>query len=1632
MADWSDDELDAAFDSWSDEELDAAFDEEQEAPGWLSSISGGLARGLGGTITGGLGAIRAGTELLGFDTPEPLQGAVDWAEGKNRTLEQELSEIPEDSWKSTVAQGGQMVGRFAPWLVPGVGPVGAASGMGLSTLGEKYNQLRGRGVEPEVAGLSTTPNVALDALGNLGFGQAARVGMSLPKHAALNMAEGAAYGAGAGPADLYADYLAGLRPSPSLDEIVKAAIPGTKPGAVAGVALTPLGRFGRSRAAEAARANDILSRMEGDSPAPDVATAPPAAPVIAEPGPAPEGAYGRAVLEKWQASHPGEHNIRPRGFEESWPDFIPNESAKTTAPDPIPIEGKPRADIDADKLIKSDFAEPKEPLIQVAESYRGRDVEAQAGAQKTLERIDVETKPVLYDASGRQITGYGATPDESLGVVAPFTKKGTPRASLDPQERAIAEELTAKGYQPKAEIKKETPRVIRAGMDEQPLMLPEPQKKLPAPTKREVDADKILAEESFAKPMEVAARQASKAKIKQPEPSIEKAPERQIRIPARDVESPRKAGIVKALEEADAAGQPAAYDGEFIVKPTGRYEVVNTKKGGWGLKLVQKLSNSKELTERLVMQHDDPEFFAANRTLQKRADEIRAKRAQAQAAAEVRAEEEARVREQEYKAEQEIKAEVDEGAKKAKFVKGAVTIRFADEQHTIPGAEIDGWVIHRPINEEGKPVNKGYVVTHKASGMRAATRTNLQEARRLAYRLAKDIPAASIDAKGKAPRETMERALDIVQNTYAVRNRERGATTLFTNDIADGLGWLSNAIQTANNDNVPPVKIMQVEGGGKVTEIGRPQSERYGTGNIGLNPFSNEYNFRTNVTKPIHKTLAVYRKAFALPSTLAEKFKEYRRTYQAADHWRRNVSARHFDLKAKFAPYLALKDKSAVNAFLQKQNDLILSRRAVPETPEALTKLGLKPEEIAAVRAWRDTFEFSWDMTANAMKADPPASVDTPEKLEQFYQKVDEWKESKRQELYMPRSRHGSYFVYAPDAPDGGWFSMHEKKSDMVKTARELSQKGYAVREGQYMKNNHGAYDELPPDFLASMGDLDADRPAPNREFVEGFKGHLLRAKRVQGFSQDLERSAAEYLSGAANFYAHKVANAEFKEAMKDLVPGSALYKQAEKLKASLKDPSVFPAVRKFYAVWYLTRPLSAAVNMAQSLAVTLPRIIREEGFIDAAQIYAQAVGKSAKYFATRKAFAKADPALSEAIFEARRQGIIGSGNMDELKAKAAGKAASSPLDYGLALFSGAEYANRLHAFIAGWDMAARKGLSGSARFEYANDIVNKTQFDYSKANRPEIARGWKAAPMTFRLFSGNMLRAIRDNAGLSKNQMEALAVQLGIVTALGGTGAMFGVKEIKAAFKAMGYNPDKAERDFAKKYFGEKGADAVQYGIPGMYGFSIAGNLAAPELAPEIEEGVVPALGRLAFGVTADLPQRFARAKMLYDRGATEGKGLMWGGEALDQLLPPVARNQREAYRASQQGFRSPATNAVLVENPTDADIAWKSFGGSPTSLSKAYAENQTLYRLGERARDNGEINQKLARALFENNQTKVNAILAEIEEHNRNVDSEVDLWRPDTRTIRLLVADMTQRNAGTMRRLPKKARGEAAEALR
>lgn len=753
----------------------------------------------------------------------------------------------------------------------------------------------------------------------------------------------------------------------------------------------------------------------------------------------------------------------------------------------------------------------------------------------------------------------------------------------------------------------------------------------------------------------------------------------------------------------------------------------------------------------------------------------------------------------------------------------------------------------------------------------------------------------------------------------------------------------------------------------------------------------------------LSKARASYRRAFIFPKTLAEKNPQFRPIFDTAMDLNKNRDSIAFSLSEQLKDYTVLPDKTRVNNYLAASRIAAQEGTSWNETPESMSRAGLKPVDIKAIQAVRNTMDTSLNVLRDTLIADgkPPAVADAI---------INDLRSQK----YVPFGRFGDSFIYSAQANGGkGHFSLHENQTSMRETLRNLEKQGVTdTRYGQFKKPPKEAYDDLPTSLSFHIGELPAERTAGALP-PQGFRAHLTQAKLTPGFEKNLDRSISEYVVGLSNWAAKKQAQPKFAEAISKIDPykNGQLYGYADRyVKYMTSNTPEMQRLRQALSLYYLGGNIkSAAVNLTQSLTTTSHLIAKDVGYKSMPAVYSDAMKKTGWYFSNPKSFQRSNPELYTAIDTAMRQGNISEQAYREITGRSRGvPGGKSPLDVVMIAFDAAEKLNRTHAFIAGYEMAGKKGANFEERVRAGEKLSEDSQFIYSKANRPEIARGKMAPLFTFRLFAGNWLRLIRNN--VNKNDWPSAVGMLGTMFALGGLGALPFAKDLMKFLEVSGRDP--------KKELREAGAgEGILHGLPAkLAGIDISGAVSMGELAPDVEQGLVPGMVRAMSGVIADPFQRVGKAAWL--------AGEMDSPErAIEAILPESLRNLAVARRWATEGAISP-DGTRLVDDLTPFEIGVKALGFTPTRISQAYEVKHSLDLLNKRSRDNDNINFKVAKAIAEGDNERLAQLIQQAKDDGIKIDVKTVKEKLKARIMPPLVTNV--------KKLPKKARGEGMEILR
>jgi hypothetical protein len=278
------------------------------------------------------------------------------------------------------------------------------------------------------------------------------------------------------------------------------------------------------------------------------------------------------------------------------------------------------------------------------------------------------------------------------------------------------------------------------------------------------------------------------------------------------------------------------------------------------------------------------------------------------------------------------------------------------------------------------------------------------------------------------------------------------------------------------------------------------------------------------------------------------------------------------------------------------------------------------------------------------------------------------------------------------------------------------------------------------------------------------------------------------------------------------------------------------------------------------------------------------------------------------------------------------------------------EQTNRITSFISGYKIGKENGLTGPALFNFARDMVDSTQNNYSQANRPGAARNpvWAIA-MMFKSFPLFMTEAVA--LMYKANPKSAVFMLLGLVALTGVQGLPFAetiedlIDTIAQRIFNSPFNTRRAMRNVIKSaseaVVGYDMSELVLRGvINDMVGMSVSSRIGAGDFVPGSRLGTADAdQGRIL--------EQFAGAPyaMVKDAATSAGKfvnGVFTGdwkatADALRQGGPIAARNVLKGAQQLADGYATDSKGRKIVDVSTPAAL-WQMAGVSSAGVAKMY----------------------------------------------------------------------------------------------
>lgn len=552
----------------------------------------------------------------------------------------------------------------------------------------------------------------------------------------------------------------------------------------------------------------------------------------------------------------------------------------------------------------------------------------------------------------------------------------------------------------------------------------------------------------------------------------------------------------------------------------------------------------------------------------------------------------------------------------------------------------------------------------------------------------------------------------------------------------------------------------------------------------------------------------------------------------------------------------------------------------------------------------------------------------------------------------------------------------------------------------------------------------------------------MIHRKGTEGFDRDLTRVVASFITSNARVAARQFNMGDMAQAIADMqdrkVSGDVV-DEAVRLKEYMENPTEpFQGLKGWMFAWFLGGSVASAVlNLTQPLMMTLP-YLSQFGITKAGAELA----KAAKEAATNNV---EDAELKRALLRASKDGKVDPQQVHHLYHEGM-RPFLSKLPIGEAMrdraqglmtmwgymFGATENFNRRITFIAAYRMARDNPELGNP-YEFAVKAIDETQGIYSKANRPNWARGTGpfgavgVAAFTFKQYSVGYVELLIRMAKSGKSGRIGAAMMLGTLVMMSGMQGAPGADDLEdiidTVSQYLGYtgNSRLGLRNYLRSLLGDEAAKIVMYGGLSALPFDIAGRVGLGNLLPATaifkpsEQNRASQFAEL-FGPPLSMSNQVLDAALAMESGSGVG------GVA-NAFAPVAIRNLMKAYDMAESGeYRD--TKGRKVTNVSMMDAMYKAGGLQPMGVSAEQKNARLVQMTGERIKQvKGAINSLKARGIVENDQAKRAKADELLKAWNEsNPDARI---MPDGASVLRRVKEMnTERRARLMKALPREYR--------
>jgi hypothetical protein len=620
------------------------------------------------------------------------------------------------------------------------------------------------------------------------------------------------------------------------------------------------------------------------------------------------------------------------------------------------------------------------------------------------------------------------------------------------------------------------------------------------------------------------------------------------------------------------------------------------------------------------------------------------------------------------------------------------------------------------------------------------------------------------------------------------------------------------------------------------------------------------------------------------------------------------------------------------------------------------------------------------------------------------------------------------------------FFSLYENEAEANRAAKALRVEfpGAVVEQGIMSAQAHRIFKGISPDTIELFAEVAGmDEHPLMQKYIQmavaerSALKRLLQRKGTPGYSWDLPRVLAQFITSNSRAASGNYHHANMLEAINDIPQGQGDVKdEAVRLYEYLTDPQEEAgALRGYLFFHFMGGSLATAlVNMTQPVMMTGPWLAQHTNPAKAAAQLSRAMLEAAREKAPTDAAGKA-------MHRAIEQGIVAPHEIYQLMAEARGGLGRN---VGLrqfmrawgGFFSLAEAWNRKATFLAAYRVAESRGDVDP--YAFAIKSVIETQGLYNRGNRPNWGRGpVGSVVMTFKQFTIAYLEFLRRLPPAQK------ALALGILILASGLQGLPGADDLDDLVDTLGQwlgfatNSKQWKRRAVEGIFGEGVGQFVLHGVSTLPGVPLdvqmrlgLGNLIpgtslmkpseGQDKGQEISEVLGPFGGLVRSGFTV--------AEKLF-RGDVSGAAKMG--------LPVAVKNAYQALEVWQTGeYRDTRGRRVVDADAVDAMV--KAIGFHPAKVARAtrkITEVRTDIML-QRETESSMADQ-LARAIAEKDKAGIVAARERVREWNRK-NPEVPVVIKHEQLMRRVREARRTRAERFLRTAAPEIRGRVARELR